>query len=86
MKPSEVLRKAAHVMMERGLTRHRYEGGGGRVCALGAINKVMGATGRDIYQARSVLDYNTVTGFNDEEAERAHDVASLLMSEAEVVE
>ena len=86
MTPKEVLRKAAHVVMGRGLTKRKYEDRQGRVCALGAIYKVPGVSTLSIRLTRLVLDAHTIVNFNDYEAKRAHDVASLLMSEAEVVE
>jgi hypothetical protein len=102
MKPSEVLRKAAHVVMERGLAKWVRMDSRGRVCALGAME--FAATGgvthltgkndpmwmkeryaRPVWLSESSCG-DALVAFNNNARRTAHDVASLLYSESEVVE
>lgn len=79
------MREAAHVILKRGLSKNIRQDYDGRVCARGAICI---AAGLDADHPLP-MGYDDGTGilvFNDREAESAHDVASLLMSEAEVID
>lgn len=85
MKTSDVLRKAAHVVLERGLAKRTYCDRRNRVCAFGALREADEDTAMAIqYYGRHEMI--GAMAFNDRRSTTAEDVASLLMSEAEVVD
>jgi hypothetical protein len=86
MKTAEVLRRAAHVVLERGLAKKTLESESGEVCAIGAVG--IAATGSSMGDA-TTHDWwmweASILNWNDADETTADDVASLLYSEAEVI-
>lgn len=81
MKPAEVLRKAAHVVADRGLAKGKFAGPCGDRCAIGAINEAAGL--RPNASQDWVCEWfnygQHLISFNDAAETTAHDVASLLI-------
>lgn len=89
MTPAKILRDAARVVLERGLLKGSFEDHGGRVCLLGAVLVAeVGAAWWTEYMPQVYKIYleNQAHCWSDLPETTAEDVASLLMSEAEVVD
>jgi hypothetical protein len=84
------VRKAAQILLDRGLNRGYYEAHvGGKVCALGAIAYTFKGKRANYIAAAEVTqaipDEPEIVWFNDKVAVNAREVASLLMGLAEEV-
>lgn len=89
MRTARVLRKAARLVLNQGLARGVYCNIAFELCALGAIRLAEVGSAWGCSQTERVigcLDGGNVAYFNDRDDTSADDVASLLMSEAEVYE
>jgi hypothetical protein len=88
VKPSEVLRKAANVIRERGWCQGVYEKEDGRCCALGAVN-VIDAQSDDpspayigVEELRLTIGTGAVARWNDEPNRTEAEVITALEATA----
>lgn len=95
MSTSDVLRKAADVIRERGWNQGHFETLGGRVCVLGAINVACGLDADSMKLPLSYLDAEAAlravlpvpwpSEWNDERDRTAEEVIAALLKAAEQV-